>query len=249
MFDFFKKQQKPSFKGLCDFHNHLLPGIDDGSKNVEMSNKMLELYDELGFDSIIATPHVYQELYPNTPESIKTAFNELSAGRKHERGPNMEAYAAEYMVDEIFMNKLKEETPALLFRVGHNNNPYILVEINFFGDTAMLEQACFQLSQKNISSILAHPERYHLLKNISDYEALKHKGFLFQLNALSLLGHYGPEVEKKAKQLLLAGLYDFVATDAHHPRHLKMLASLTLSKKEMIEWDNIREFQLRFFEQ
>jgi protein-tyrosine phosphatase len=67
MFQFFKKYQKPLFEGLCDMHNHLLPSIDDGSKNVEMSSKMLEGYLALGFTSVIPTPHVYQELYPNTP--------------------------------------------------------------------------------------------------------------------------------------------------------------------------------------
>ena len=39
MFSFFKKHQKPLFEGLCDIHNHLLPGIDDGSKDVDIFNK------------------------------------------------------------------------------------------------------------------------------------------------------------------------------------------------------------------
>jgi protein-tyrosine phosphatase len=51
-------------------HNRLLPGIDDGSKNLSMSTKMLEIYQKIGFKSVIPTPHVYQELYPNTPETV-----------------------------------------------------------------------------------------------------------------------------------------------------------------------------------
>ena len=70
MFDFFKKHNKPLFEGLCDFHNHLLPGIDDGSKHVTMSLNMLKTYQKLGFSSVIPSPHVYQELYPNNPETI-----------------------------------------------------------------------------------------------------------------------------------------------------------------------------------
>lgn len=242
MFNFIKKQNKPLFEGLCDFHNHLLPGIDDGSKNLDMSMEMLENYKELGFQSIITSPHVYQELYPNTPDTIKEAFDLLSVNNKIENGPKLISYAAEYMVDESFMNNLQEETPELTFNQGH-----ILLEINFFSDTKMLETACFKLSQKNIAPILAHPERYHLLKDVSTYEKVKQQGFYFQLNALSLVGHYGPEVKEKAKKLLLAGLYDFVGTDAHHPQHLTSLKSLQLSKKETIQWDKIREFQLNSF--
>ena len=78
MFDFFKKHSQPLFEGLCDIHNHLLPGIDDGSKHVAMSLKMLEAYQKLGFKSIIPTPHVYQELYPNTPESVRDSFQQLT---------------------------------------------------------------------------------------------------------------------------------------------------------------------------
>ena len=61
MFHFFKKYNQPLFEGLCDFHNHILPGIDDGSKHVTMSLNMLRAYQRLGFSSVIPSPHVYQE--------------------------------------------------------------------------------------------------------------------------------------------------------------------------------------------
>ena len=242
MFQFFKKYQKPLFEGLCDMHNHLLPSIDDGSKNVEMSSKMLEGYLALGFTSVIPTPHVYQELYPNTPETVKNAFGNLSKHCLKENSVSVSSYGAEYMVDEVFMKNLETGIPELLLK-----EKYILLEINFFGATTMLESACFQLQQKALRPILAHPERYHLMEDVATYKALKNKGFYFQLNALSLLGHYGPQVKQKAEKLLQAGLYDLVATDAHHPNHLKTLQSLRLSKKQGFMWEGIREFQLDRF--
>jgi protein-tyrosine phosphatase len=242
MFQFFKKYQKPLFEGLCDMHNHLLPSIDDGSKNVEMSSKMLEGYLALGFTSVIPTPHVYQELYPNTPETVKNAFGNLSKHCLKENSVSVSSYGAEYMVDEVFMKNLETGIPELLLK-----EKYILLEINFFGATTMLESACFQLQQKALRPILAHPERYHLMEDVATYKALKNKGFYFQLNALSLLGHYGPQVKQKAEKLLQAGLYDLVATDAHHPQHLKTLQSLRLSKKQGLMWEGIREFQLDRF--
>jgi protein-tyrosine phosphatase len=242
MFQFFKKYQKPLFEGLCDMHNHLLPSIDDGSKDVAMSSKMLEGYLALGFTSVIPTPHVYQELYPNTPETVKNAFGVLSEHCLKEENVIVPSYGAEYMVDEVFMKNLESGIPALLLK-----EKYILLEINFFGATTMLESACFQLQQKELRPILAHPERYHMIEDIAAYKALKNKGFYFQLNALSLMGHYGPQVKQKAERLLQAGLYDLVATDAHHPNHLKTLQSLRLSKKQGLRWEAIREFQLERF--
>ena len=60
MFSFFKKHQKPLFEELCDIHNHLLPGIDDGSKDVNASLEMLNEFEALGFKSTIPTPHIYK---------------------------------------------------------------------------------------------------------------------------------------------------------------------------------------------
>ena len=121
-----------------------------------------------------------------------------------------------------------------------------LVEINFFSETTMLVAAGFTLLQNNITPILAHPERYHSINTIKEYKELKNKGFYLQLNALSLLGHYGPDVKQKAEKVLKEGLYDFVATDAHHPQHLKILQNLTAVKKTRNQWEAIREFQHQF---
>jgi len=242
MFDFFAKHKKPLFEGLCDIHNHLLPAIDDGSKSVGMSLQMLEKFDALGFTSVIPTPHVYQELYPNTPTTIKNAFDELTAKTSKIESPKVSSYGAEYMIDEVFMKNLQTCMPSLLLK-----DEYILVEITFFSETTILVEAGFTLLQNNITPILAHPERYHSINTIKEYKELKNKGFLMQLNALSLLGHYGPEVKQKAEKLLKEGLYDFVATDAHNPQHLKNLQNLSLSKKQGIQWEAIREFQLAEF--
>ena len=242
MFSFFKKHQKPLFEGLCDIHNHLLPGIDDGSKNVNTSAKMLNAYNELGITSVIPTPHIYKELYPNTPETVKNAFHLLKQDKDLKSTVKVNSYAAEYMIDEVFMKNLEQSSPLLLL-----NDAYILLEINFFGKTTMLKSACFSLCQKNSTPILAHPERYHLIKDISEYQNLKNQGFYFQLNALSLMGQYGPEVKQKAEKLLKSGLYDFVATDAHNVNDLKKLKNLSLTKKQGVKWESIREFQLKLF--
>ena len=143
MFQFFKKEKIKLFENLCDIHNHILPNIDDGSKNIEMSDKMLDKYIELGFSSVIPTPHVYLELYPNTPETIKNSFDKLLNNFKNKKNIEILQFGAEYMVDEIFNKNLKTSLPKLLI-----DKKYILIEINFCGTTKMLESSSFQLQQK-----------------------------------------------------------------------------------------------------
>ena len=197
---------------------------------------------ELGIKSVIPTPHIYKELYPNTPTTVKDAFELLKQHKAPENTIKVNSYAAEYMVDEVFMKNLEQASPLLLL-----NDTYILVEINFFGQTTMLKSACFSLCQKNITPILAHPERYHLIKDLSEYQNLKNQGFYFQLNALSLLGQYGPEVKQKAEKLLKAGLYDFVATDAHSVNDLIKLKNLSLSKKQGYNGNLFENFNQTYF--
>ena len=83
--------------------------------------------------------------------------------------------------------------------------------------------------------------------DLADYSALKHQGFALQLNALSLLGHYGPQVKEKALKMLDHGLFDFVGTDAHHPGHLKSLQELVLSQKQGLRWEAIVDNQKNVF--
>ena len=75
-------KSKPTLKELIpeefvDIHSHILPGIDDGAKNIKESLELIEKMNEMGFSKIIATPHIYPGLYNNTCEKIKKCFKEI----------------------------------------------------------------------------------------------------------------------------------------------------------------------------
>ena len=241
MFSFFNKNSPPIFEGLSDIHNHLLPGIDDGCKEVDDSQRMLETYEELGFVQVIPTPHVYSELYPNTPATVKSSFDLLNDSIRSSN-VRIKEFAAEYMVDEQFMANYEHRSPELLLP-----NKICLVEIHFFGNTQILEQAGFLLLQRGIKPLLAHPERYHGVNDLKKFQELKDRGFRLQLNALSLLGHYGEDVKQKALKLMDRGLYDYLGTDAHRPGHLHLLKEIRLNKKQLLSWEEIRERQIADF--
>ena len=105
IFNLFKA--KPTLKelipdGFVDIHSHILPGIDDGAKNIEESLELISKMKEMGFSKIIATPHTYQGLYNNSSSSIKNSYNKI----KDKVDKKIEIqYASEYMIDETLIEK------------------------------------------------------------------------------------------------------------------------------------------------
>jgi protein-tyrosine phosphatase len=139
-------------------------------------------------------------------------------------------------IDEFFLSDVSSQKKLIKCF-----SDYILVEIPFFGSIEILNQALFALQTKGYIPILAHPERYNSLKTIEEVKKIKRKGAMLQLNALSIVGFYGKETQKKARLWLTNGLYDFVCTDAHNVNQLKKLEEIRLSKKELKAWKIVCE--------
>lgn len=218
MFSIFKKKQHVTdieWLGV-DMHSHLLPGIDDGSPDVEQSVKMIKRLNELGFSRFLCTPHIFKELYPNTCDTIDAA---LDATKKALAKANVNVEigaAAEYMIDESF--SVAEEHLCL-------PSKYILIEMSYLNESPNIENIIFDLQIKGYTVILAHPERYnfyHLAHH--RFQRYKDMGVLFQLNLLSVTGYYGKEVKRIAEYLLGKKFYDLGGTDLHHDKHLDALS-------------------------
>lgn len=250
MLQIFTPQYKlPLFNGLIDIHNHILPGIDDGSKTPETSLQMLKQLEALGFKGTIPTPHIFIELYPNTRKSIQKSYDRLideidekNEGHLKSFITHHNGFAAEYMIDENFLRLAKEESLFLTLK-----DQFILIEIPAAGQVPMLHEACFWLCTHGYQPILAHPERYFSITHTNEYQALKDRGMTFQLNALSLLGQYGPLAKEKAFKLLKQGMYDWIGTDAHTSGQLKLLHHLKLSKREGLQWEALVDHQKNSF--
>jgi protein-tyrosine phosphatase len=205
---------------MLDFHNHILPGIDDGSPDPETSYKLLLGLKELGFEAIVATPHTIADTHPNTPETISNSYQILNQYLQKQHHPTISGYASEYMMDDVFLNAVRRKEPLLC--ISQKN---ILVELSYAQKPDHLEDYSFQLQIEGYIPILAHPERYgYYHKNaLENYDYLKDLGFDFQLNLLSLTPYYGKDVQKVAHELLQKGFYDYACTDVHHERHLHAL--------------------------
>lgn len=222
MFSFFRKKQfahKDYAHLKVDMHSHLIPGIDDGAKDVEDSIALIRQLINLGYQKIITTPHIHSDYYPNTPESILTGLATLREALKEAAIDIPVDAAAEYYVDEYFEELLQKEAPLLTLP-----NKHLLIEVSMLAPPKNLPEVIFQLNMQGYQPILAHPERYVYYGNkLEKFSQFKDMGCSLQLNLLSLTGYYGKPQKKLGLALLKAGLIDLVGTDLHNERQANIL--------------------------
>lgn len=224
MFSFFTRKNNPhttgQFQFNTDVHSHILPGIDDGSPDLETSLQLIKGLYDLGIRKCVATPHIIGDLYRNNPETINAALTKVIAGCK-DAGIDMEiSAAAEYMLDDYFMQLLQQKKPLLTL---HKN--ILLTELPYSVQPDNIEDLVFNMLTEGYKPVLAHPERYfYFHRNYDFYYRLKELGFILQVNLLSLTGYYGDAVKKAAVFLFKKELVSLVGTDLHHEKHLAALA-------------------------
>lgn len=218
-------------KGFVDIHSHLLPGIDDGAKNLDNSIELIEKMSSYGINHFRTSPHVLAEVWENSSETINTTADLL---RKELEKRNLNhikiTAAAEYMMDDNF-SKLLANNDILTLK-----DNYVLVEMSFFNAPYNLYEILFELQHKGYQPVLAHPERYkYYHNNMDEYQKLIDTGCLFQLNILSLSKEqYGKNVYDAALKLLKQNKYTFVGSDTHHTRHLKLMEQISTKKNKAL---------------
>ena len=219
MLSIFKKKPTASvdFSAIgTDMHSHLLPGIDDGASSSTQSIELINGLKDLGYNKFITTPHVLSDMYPNTPETIHAAFEnlKLAAGNDIPVRP-----AAEYFLDEGFDRLMESDQPLLC--IGNN---MVLVEFSFVTAAMDFKERLFNLQIRGYQPVLAHPERYIYFTNSRNiFDELKDAGCLFAINLLSFTGYYGKGSVDLANHLLKKDYIDYLGTDAHHERHVDAL--------------------------
>lgn len=208
-------------------HSHLLPGIDDGSPDMETSIRLIRGLHALGYRKLITTPHVNGETFPNTPETIRRLKAALSAElAKQQIDVELHA-AAEYLIDDHFTEALESGQPLLTLKGN-----MVLVELPFVPPALNLPDILFLLQMKGYQPVLAHPERYiYFSANKGWYDRLRDAGCLFQLNLLSLNGHYGSEARRLAAWLIKKGYFELLGTDLHHEKHLHELQTPAIGRQ------------------
>jgi len=203
----------------ADIHSHLLPGIDDGSPDIETSLQLIRGMKAFGYKKLITTPHIMWDVYKNTNSIILEKLSEVRGRLKEEQIDIELEAAAEYFIDEHLSELVERKEPLLSF-----GNNFILVEFSMVSQPFEWKKTLFEMQIQGYQPVIAHPERYaYLDRNKNFYDELKSAGYLFQLNMLSLSGQYGSSVTELARYLTKKGYYDLIGTDLHHLRHLEAL--------------------------
>lgn len=203
-----------------DFHCHILPGLDDGARNLDDAICLAEALNGWGFERVTCTPHI-TAAHPNTPDSIKSAFDELAAALDSQ-GCQLELrMSAEYrLVPETWPEVLEKNW------IMPIEDRYILMELPISKPSDMGYIKPMEEFRKvmamGLTPLLPHPERYFYLRHD---ELLRYvdAGVQIQSNYGSLAGLYGEEVRQRVLKLRAEGLISHYGTDLHNFHYVKVL--------------------------
>ena len=205
---------------MLDIHSHILPGIDDGARNVGESQEMARKYVAAGYSRVIATPHaVPEDRGVRFAQSVELHVANLNAVLREDRVnltvlPGMEI-------------TLAPEVPEMLDRgevIPLAGGPWVLIEPPFQRLPHNWERILFELTGRGFKLLIAHPERCAQLgREPGLVDRLLETGVCLQMNWTSLLGYHGKAVFQTARRLLLAGAVHCMATDSHDTRERSAL--------------------------
>jgi len=230
LFKFFSKtnKNKDIEPVLVDMHSHLLPGLDDGSESLEDSIILIKEFVALGYKKLICTPHIMGDFFKNTPEIIHEKLAQL---RKEVKNAGIDIQleaAAEYYLDEWFMDKLDHKDNLLAF----GGDKYLLFETSYINSSAYLDEALFRIKSLGLRPVLAHPERYtYLYENFNKFVEIYQKDVLFQININSLSGYYSKASQIFAQKLIGNNMVSFIGSDCHGIRHIEALRKSRLTNQ------------------
>ena len=222
---------------MIDFHSHILPNIDDGSRSIEETFNLIKEAKNVGFDAIVSTSHYMENYYEtNVPERevwINAIYENLQVKNIDIRF---------YLGNEIYLTeniiKLLEEGKASTI----NDTSYVLFEMPLNAEPLNLYDIVYEMMQCKLVPILAHPERYSFVQKDPEliYDLIQ-KGVLMQANYGSIIGQYGEKAKMIVKKFLKNNMIHFLGTDVHrqntiYPRIPECLAEInSLIGEEKLE--------------
>jgi protein-tyrosine phosphatase len=200
---------------LVDFHNHVIPGVDDGAQDVAESAHALRALSEHGVSHIVATPHVDGSLTVR-PDALRRRLAEIDAGWSSLEDVVTGQFPdlAVYRGAEVMLDTPEPDLGDARLRLA--GGTFVLVEYPFMFVPPHSSGVIRYIVAAGVTPIVAHPERYAGMTPGSSLPSQwRTAGALLQVNAGSLTGRYGPQVKQNALALLEMGLVDFVCSDYH----------------------------------
>ncbi len=202
---------------MIDIHSHILPGVDDGSKDENMTLRMLYQFSNEGIDKIVATPHFRHDQSDAYLEKVKESY--LEARRLAAQvSPNLQLFlGCEIMYSSKALTRLINDEFLTL-----NGTDYILVEFPVMALFNDIVGAIHDFVGSGYIPIIAHLERYQFIDKVEQVQTLVKMGAHIQINSSLILGKYGFTRKRFIHKLIKRGLVHFVASDAHNDEKRKV---------------------------
>lgn len=203
---------------MIDLHCHLLPGIDDGAKDMAQSLRLARAAVANGITHCVVTPHIHPGRFPNSLATISPVFAAFKEALKAEAIPLRLGMAAEVRIsDEIPVMLAQKQLP---FLGDWEGRKVLLLEMPDGHIPPGAEQLIRWLLKNNIQPMIAHPERNKdVMRDVNKILPLARLGCLFQVTASAVAGYFGKVVQQCTGKLLTQNLVTILATDAHHEKY------------------------------
>ena len=200
---------------MIDLHAHILPGIDDGAKDLEMALEMARIAAADGITLLACTPHVNAPIHSNTAQSIAQATATLQ-NHLASHGIGLELLVgADIHLTANLLQLLQDGTAPTLAGTG-----YFLLEPSHDVMPPHIDRFCASVIEHGYTPILTHPERLAWINQHYDVICkLDSLGLVMQLTAGSVTGRFGRTAQYWADRMLAEGRVDLIASDAHDAKH------------------------------
>ena len=146
---------------MIDIHTHILPGLDDGSRNMNMTLAMADLALQSGTDTIVATPHCLPGMYENYGDAYLEEVFQDTRRILAEAGIPVRLMRGMEVLLAGDVRRFLAEKPLWTL----NRTQYLLVEFSFDEDPEFCDDALKAVTEKGYTPIVAHPERYYSVQN------------------------------------------------------------------------------------
>ena len=199
-------------RDLYDIHCHILPGVDDGAKNMDIALALIEKEIEAGVETIILTPHFRKEMFEPDMEDIWNAYDELLYETRYK---NIRLYLG----CEFHANMEMVETLDNDLRPTLADSRYVLTEFAHNSKRACMKERADALLMSGYRPIIAHIERYRATRKDFDLiEDLIEMGCEVQVNADAIIGRDGLGAQRFCKKLMQEDMLHYVGSDTHNLR-------------------------------
>ena len=223
---------------MIDFHTHILPNIDDGSRSIDETFNLIKEAKEVGFEGIVLTSHYIENYYEtDVPERdvwVKAITENLQA-----KGIETNLYLANEIYISDNMMRLLEEGKASTI----NNSCYVLFELPLNSEPLNLYDVIYSLQENKLIPILAHPERYSYVQKEPElvYDLIE-KGCLMQSNYGSIIGQYGVKAEFIVRKFFENNMIHFLGSDVHRQNSIYPKIPFALEKiREIVGEQKLEE--------